>query len=639
MTRLLADVHCLFKDTVVLRKTTMCLFTKGRSRICGVCSKFKSLIKTHYSRVHPEYAVMVSVWRREKWNNAFASIKQRNVQSRIDYIPGDINSTHVKHEILSDFCDVKQTDYGNDVPCHHDADGVQNNSHDIAVQVCLEAKTDSYYTSNSQEISTSEADMLEATNLDNMQIPAAMNANKCTPDSQVKVRKKQARRKANVNRKKYECNVCPEIFSKKTDFNRHLKLHKVFTHNQATEGTDILNAIDSIDKADKSCLFEFDSTDCTQSLPEHEPQPAPIRPLANVCKSGTLENSEIALGVNCDDSQSNTLATSHNKPTENNEQSDSNCKYCNASFPSNYKLRCHLETMHRNERPFECDFCSKHYRWFESLRLHVAAKHQAMTLNANDNGTQRQQRRRKLKPTVQCKDCGEECAGQYALRRHIKASHADKRPFVCSICDKRFKCRSAMAQHVRTHTGEKLFSCEFCGKQFGRNSYLVLHRRGHTGEKPYKCDQCDYATTGSGSLKIHQMLHYGKKDYVCTHCPQKFLRRCHLLEHLKRHAGFKPHKCTYCDKSFVNKGSLRHHLASHTDERPFQCSHCPDTFKQRCTLLQHMRSQHPQYVRPKQTAPNVYGKSIALPFPIDVQSELSRYNKRDADQTTSVLSH
>ena len=40
--------------------------------------------------------------------------------------------------------------------------------------------------------------------------------------------------------------------------------------------------------------------------------------------------------------------------------------------------------------------------------------------------------------------------------------HADKKPFACHECDKKFKQKSDLSKHRGIHTGEKSFVCPDC---------------------------------------------------------------------------------------------------------------------------------------------------------------------------------
>ncbi|KIP06090.1 hypothetical protein PHLGIDRAFT_471929 [Phlebiopsis gigantea 11061_1 CR5-6] len=58
----------------------------------------------------------------------------------------------------------------------------------------------------------------------------------------------------------------------------------------------------------------------------------------------------------------------------------------------------------------------------------------------------------------------------------------DGRPHVCSMCGKRFRRRSTLATHFRSHTGEKPYLCSEpgCGKRFSIRSNMLRHTRTHS---------------------------------------------------------------------------------------------------------------------------------------------------------------
>ena len=50
-----------------------------------------------------------------------------------------------------------------------------------------------------------------------------------------------------------------------------------------------------------------------------------------------------------------------------------------------------------------------------------------------------------------------------------------ERPHECPMCQRRFKQKHHLTDHMITHTGEKKYPCLKCGKKFVRKSYLPKH--------------------------------------------------------------------------------------------------------------------------------------------------------------------
>jgi len=68
--------------------------------------------------------------------------------------------------------------------------------------------------------------------------------------------------------------------------------------------------------------------------------------------------------------------------------------------------------------------------------------------------------------------------------------HDDKsRPYVCTVCDKRFTMKRYMTEHRKRHTGENVYSCTQCEKRFSSRGALCSHKNIHTSK--YKCTECD----------------------------------------------------------------------------------------------------------------------------------------------------
>ncbi|TYZ62802.1 hypothetical protein PybrP1_007780 [[Pythium] brassicae (nom. inval.)] len=129
----------------------------------------------------------------------------------------------------------------------------------------------------------------------------------------------------------------------------------------------------------------------------------------------------------------------------------------------------------------------------------------------------------------------------YSKPKITKSRVKPSKKHECETCQKQFRGRSELQNHVRTHTKEKPLACSHpgCNKRYAHSSNLRAHERTHLGIKPYSChyDGCGKSFAHSVSLKEHIWMHAGFQPYVCPYegCEKRFTQVSNFARHKKTH--------------------------------------------------------------------------------------------------------
>lgn len=60
------------------------------------------------------------------------------------------------------------------------------------------------------------------------------------------------------------------------------------------------------------------------------------------------------------------------------------------------------------------------------------------------------------------------------LMDHKQLIHTDEKRFGCEICEKRFRSKRGLLEHMQVHTDDRSFPCTFCDKRFKRKNDLKV---------------------------------------------------------------------------------------------------------------------------------------------------------------------
>jgi len=193
------------------------------------------------------------------------------------------------------------------------------------------------------------------------------------------------------------------------------------------------------------------------------------------------------------------------------------------------------------------------------------------------------------------------CDKRYRIKQHLISHmniHTGK--YKCTECGACFQSSAKLTEHSRVHSGEKPFECSVCSKRFADAANLVQHSRIHTGEKPHKCPVCGMAFIQSGNLKHHMRKHTGERPYKCYMCEWQFSVAASLRRHMSVHSGDKPSsrrrkvhtdkfKCTECGKCLQDSTALTVHSLIHSEEKRFECNVCSKRFTNAGNLVNHSK--------------------------------------------------
>lgn len=195
-----------------------------------------------------------------------------------------------------------------------------------------------------------------------------------------------------------------------------------------------------------------------------------------------------------------------------------------------------------------------------------------------------------------CSDCGKICADHSLLRAHKRLVHSP-RTFTCpqDRCDKSFKSKEGLKQHILVHSGVKNFQCSECGYRVRTKHHLKLHTlKRHTDmKKTIPCEVCGKLFRHISNLKCHFYTHKAREErqHRCEVCSLTFRTQKSLDSHLALHDPSRPFKCSKCPLRYKNKDALVAHENTHQNLQ-YKCQFCDISYTRKDNLKRHIKEKH-----------------------------------------------
>ena len=281
------------------------------------------------------------------------------------------------------------------------------------------------------------------------------------------------------------------------------------------------------------------------------------------------------------------------------------CDICGKSFDQRVALKRHNTRIHEDEinekqkrdgTPFPCNICEKMLFTSELLKDHLQFIHNLKKDEIEGGNAE-----------TKCQFCGESFIQKLQLQRHTTSIHEDEcneqhrsegSPFPCNICQKVLFSSELLEDHLQFIHDQpsKPIKCELCGQAFTQRSTLSNHKKAiHDGIG--MCSYCGKRYTSAHNLKTHiEGVHKRSTKCTCTICGRELRDKTVLNYHIKTvHEGIKDSTCETCGKSFANNYGLKAHLAAVHSIGVKQnniCENCGKIFGRKSDLHMHIETVH-----------------------------------------------
>ncbi|CRK95900.1 CLUMA_CG009346, isoform A [Clunio marinus] len=282
------------------------------------------------------------------------------------------------------------------------------------------------------------------------------------------------------------------------------------------------------------------------------------------------------------------------------------CDICGRKFNKKTPLAYHLNThIDFRTKDFDCQICESSYLSKAALRSHILKnherpKHLTCSLCRRCFKTEKSLKNHKLRPCrLPCEVCGKILLKEN-LKHHINRVHYNIKPYQCDICGLKTSRKTHLANHVNTHNDfrTKKFHCQICESSFFDKGSLQFHILNvHEKPKHLTCSLCRRTFATEEGLKNHKLQPHRLNHKVSCKLCGKMISKVNLQIHLRRmHSSIRRYQCDICEKKFCTKADLAHHMIRHINlkhrTRDYHCQICESSFFDKGTLQFHILNVH-----------------------------------------------
>ena len=164
-----------------------------------------------------------------------------------------------------------------------------------------------------------------------------------------------------------------------------------------------------------------------------------------------------------------------------------------------------------------------------------------------------------------CEQCDKVFKYKKGMREHMRRIHTDRTIVECTICKAKI-CNFSMTRHVRTQHMKTAFECKKCSRNFSKQE--ILDRHMSSKHKKHYCLFCTKVFPDNRKLTSHMRIYHELRPYPCPACNRFFTTKQGMHQHLLLHTGKRPYTCDICGDTFIQKSNLNFHRKIHPGPLP-----------------------------------------------------------------------